>query len=173
MAHRKKRVADASKLDEQAPKRAKPARLGFLNRAKAARSTPNLKEVAKASAQEAPPVPPIPHGATLTPPTTQPPATPTDEEASEELEIDFNDGCIYLTLDPEWRSSQGDVFLKFLSPIPDEIPDSPILHRCQSMDELQFRRNILMPRNQATPSGPKKIHPIDELHSYLCLKLED
>lgn len=129
-------MADASKLNAQAPKSSKSVRsVRFLEKAKAARSTPNLNAVAKVSVQEASPVPPIPRDATLTPAIKRPTDTPANqsgEVAPQELEIDLNDGGIYLTLDPEWRSSRGDVFLTFLSPIPDEIPDSPIIHRRHS-----------------------------------------
>jgi hypothetical protein len=135
-----------------------------------------LNAVAKAGVQEASPVPPIPRDATLTPAIKRPTDTPANrsgEVAPQELEIDLNDGGIYLTLDPEWRSSRGDVFLTFLSPIPDEIPDSPIIHRRHSLVELQSRQSMPMrqPQDEVRPTRPR-MDSIDELHSFLCL-LED
>ncbi|OAX39514.1 hypothetical protein K503DRAFT_865372 [Rhizopogon vinicolor AM-OR11-026] len=176
---RKKLVADASKSDEQVPSSSKPIRSKkFLSRAKAARSTPDLNASAKADAQHvSPAVPPIPREAPSPAPAKQPakapaPATkqpekpPTNqggEAPAPELEINLNDGGIYLTFDPDWRTSCGDVVLTFLSPIPDEIPDSPIMHRRHSLDELHRQ---ITPRSQATSTGAK-MDPIDELHSFL------
>jgi len=179
---RKKRVADASEPKEQPPKSAKSIPSAkFLSRAKAARSTPNLNAAAKADAQEAPlVVPPIPCKATApTPIIKQSTATPTikqatntpvnqsGEAASQEPEIDFNDGGIYLTFDPDGRTSCGDAVLTFLSPIPDEIPDSPIIHRRHSSDELEAWHFNPMP--QPTQTGPK-MDAIDELHSFLAFE---
>ncbi|KAG0691877.1 hypothetical protein DFH29DRAFT_883511 [Suillus ampliporus] len=100
-------LQDAQKSEDHAPKTSKHVR--FLNTAKVARSTPNLNAAAKADAQRAPPpAHPTLHEATASPPAIKQ-ATDTHvgqlDEASQELGIDLNDGGIYLTFDPEWRSS--------------------------------------------------------------------
>ncbi|KAG1733577.1 uncharacterized protein EDB91DRAFT_1251242 [Suillus paluster] len=99
-------TVDAQKIDEQAPKNPKHVRFqNVLN-------TGNVS----------PAVHPMPREAAASTPTVRKPTgTPVTrlDQTAQELGIDLNDGGIYLTLDPEWRSSSGEVVLTFLSPIPD------------------------------------------------------
>ncbi|KAG2140152.1 hypothetical protein DEU56DRAFT_911854 [Suillus clintonianus] len=137
----RKQPVDSQKLEEKEPNISMPIRShDFLNRAKAARSTPNLNAAAKAGAQKASfSVHPIPHEATAsTPMLTQPTNAPVNQldEVSQALGIDVNDGGIYLTFDPDWRSSSGEAVLTFLSPIPDETPSSPLVHRRRSFQSF-------------------------------------
>lgn len=109
---------------------------------KAARSTPNLNAAIKAGAQmnsrsvrfapreaiASTPASKRPIYASLdqlasTSTRSHPTDAPVDElgEASQALGIDVNDGNIYFTLDPDYRSSRGEAILTFLSPISDEI----------------------------------------------------
>ncbi|KAI6042921.1 hypothetical protein EDC04DRAFT_3138778 [Pisolithus marmoratus] len=91
--------------------------------------------------------------------------------AQEELVTDKKG--IYLTLDPSWRISHGQAMLSFLSPIPQDYdpfrPDSPILHRYQSLCDLA----MLAPKPSGEPRpdhhAEAYIHPIDELHSFVQL----
>lgn len=127
--HRKQPI-DAQKLEDKAD-------IG-----KAARSTPNLNAATKAGAQmnsrsvrfapreaiASTPASKRPIYASLdqlasTSTRSHPTDAPVDElgEASQALGIDVNDGNIYLTLDPDYRSSRGEAILTFLSPISDEI----------------------------------------------------
>lgn len=71
------------------------------------------------------------------------------DETSQALGIDMNDGGIYLTFDPDCRSSRGEAVLTFLSPIPDETHSPPIpQHR--SLSEIQLGQRSAMPRVTST-----------------------
>lgn len=80
---------------------------------------------------------------------------------------------IYLTLDPDWRISRGEALLSFLSPIPHDYdpfrPDSPILHRHQSLCDLA----MLAPKPSGEPNPDNHdeayTYSIDELHSFVLL----
>ncbi|KAG1750087.1 hypothetical protein EDB19DRAFT_1629184, partial [Suillus lakei] len=143
----------------------------FLNTAKAARPTPNMNAADKAGAQK------IPRSARFAPcdatASTPIPTQPTDasvdqlDEASQELGIDVNDGGIYLTFDPDWRSSRGEAVLTFLSPIPDETQNSLLIRRRRSLNEAQFGQWSVMPRDTSTRA---RMHPINELQSFLCVE---
>jgi hypothetical protein len=139
--HRKQPV-DAQRLEEREPKTSIPNRSQkFLDIGKAARPTTNLNEAVNAGAQkisrsarfapcEATASTTAPKRYTYAPvdqfafasAPTHPIDAPVDEidEVSQALGIDMSDGGIYLTFDPDFRSSRGEAVLTFLSPIPHE-----------------------------------------------------
>ncbi|KAG0694692.1 hypothetical protein DFH29DRAFT_959082 [Suillus ampliporus] len=102
----RKQTADAQKSEDHALKTSK--HVCFLNTAKVARSMPNLNAAAKAGAQRASP----PIHATLHEATASPPAI---KQATNIYVGQLNEALQEL------------VVLTFLSPIPDETPDSPII----------------------------------------------
>ncbi|KAG2056330.1 hypothetical protein BDR06DRAFT_952805 [Suillus hirtellus] len=69
--------------------------------------------------------------------------------ASQAPGIDMNDGGIYLTFDPDFRSSRGEAVLTFLSPIPDETYSPPVSQH-RSLSEVQFGQRSPMPRVTST-----------------------
>ncbi|KAG1770980.1 hypothetical protein EDD22DRAFT_1047558 [Suillus occidentalis] len=139
-------------VDAKASRRTRSQK--FLDTGKAARSTPNLNAATKAGVQmnsryvqfvpceaiASTPASKRPIYASLnqlvsTSAHSHPTDAPVDEldETSQALGIDVNDGNIYLTLDPDCRSSRGEAVLTFLSPIPDKISNSTRTHRNQDL----------------------------------------
>lgn len=138
----RKQPVDAQRLEEREPKTSIPNRSQkFLDIGKAARPTTNLNEAVNAGAQkisrsarfapcEATASTTAPKRYTYAPvdqlafasAPTHPIDAPVDEidEVSQALGIDMSDGGIYLTIDPDFRSSRGEAVLTFLSPIPHE-----------------------------------------------------
>lgn len=138
----RKQPAGAQRLEEREPKTSIPNRSQkFLDIGKAARLTTNLNEAAngaqkfsrfarfapcEATASTTAPTrytyAPVDQLAFASCAPTHPIDAPVDEidEASQVLGIDMNDGGIYLTFDPDYRSSRGEAILTFLSPIPHE-----------------------------------------------------
>jgi len=99
------------------------------------------------------------------------PANQSSGAEPEALPIDPNDGGIYLTFDPDRKTSCGDVFMTFLSPIPDEMPDSPIIHRRHYLDSNELQSWHRNPMPQAEPTrGKMEFEFIDELHSFLSFE---
>lgn len=86
--------------------------------------------------------------------------------------------AICFTIDPSWQASQGSVQFHCITPIPDSPtslgrPDSPLLHRHHSLDQLSFaaqrcRTLNAMEAPEANLSD-EVLHPIDELHAHLEL----
>lgn len=168
----RKRPADAQKLEERETKKPRPTRpQKFLDIGNAARSTPNLNADTKAG-------PPMisrslrfaPYEAIASTPTsTRPTYTPLNQlastsapmdalvdeldDASQALGIDMNDGNIYLTFDPDCRSSCGEAVLTFLSPIPNEISNSTFIPRHRSLSEVRSEQRLAMPRDTSTTAG--------------------
>jgi hypothetical protein len=123
---RSEQPVDAQKLEEKEPKTSRPTRSHKFSESdtgKAARSTSNLNLAANARARK------ISRSVRFAPceatASTFAPMHSTDapvdelDETSQALGIDVNDGGIYLTFDPDCRSSRGEAVLTFLSPIPD------------------------------------------------------
>lgn len=87
---------------------------------------------------------------------------------------DMDENAIYFTIDPNWRASRGSVQFECITPIPDNAtsdrPDSPLLHRHYSLDQLSFaaQQTTTMEFPELYPRREVP-HPVDELHSYLEL----
>ena len=107
-------------------------------------------------------------------------ASPCKSATSEAVpqQEDADENAIYFTIDPNWRASRGSAQFEAITPIPNsftsflERPDSPLLHRHYSLDQLSFLAlqatktltDMEFPR--VYPRG-EVLHPIDELHAYL------
>jgi hypothetical protein len=155
----------------------------LMTKLKCTKSTPNLsgqlKAAVQASATGAPAVPAVVRAAPTAKEAASAPVSlsPKELPASEmvpELET-LDDNAIYFTIDPDWRASQGSVVFQFITPIPsdDDLhgrPDSPLIHRHHSLDQLAFAYQQSMSmapsEERSTNTYP---HPIDELHSFLEL----
>ncbi|KAF9234232.1 hypothetical protein BU15DRAFT_65900 [Melanogaster broomeanus] len=149
---------------------------------KLTKSTPNLSAQVKAAVQGSSTGPPATPEISKAAPTaggaTSPcvpsvPAKPLDHEVLAELEK-FDKNAIYFTIDPEWRASQGSVVLKFITPIPSDYgpngrPDSPLLHRHHSLDQLACAHDDWQPlmSMEFPEECLDNTHPVDELHSFL------
>ncbi|KAG2756962.1 hypothetical protein P692DRAFT_20860400 [Suillus brevipes Sb2] len=156
----RKQPVDSQKLEDRVSRPTRSQK--FLDIGKAARSTPNLNAATKAGAHmisrsvrfapceaiASTPAPKRPIYAPLnqlasTSTRSHPTDAPVDEldEASQALGIDVNDGNIYLTLDPDCRSSRGEAVLTFLSPIPNEISNSTLIPRHRTLSEVPMPRD--------------------------------
>lgn len=92
---------------------------------------------------------------------------------------DMDGNAIYFTMDPAWRASQGSAQFQFITPIPGSPtslgrPDSPLLHRHYSLDQLSFAaqeatRALTAKGFPVAYPSDEILHPIDELHAYLEL----
>lgn len=107
---------------------------------------------------------------------TSPGELATPETGLQPEHMDANAICF--TIDPGWRASQGSVQFQFITPIPDSPtslgrPDSPLLHRHHSLDQLSFAAQQCRAMNaMGVPEvnlSDEVLHPIDELHAYLGL----
>ncbi|KAH7884487.1 hypothetical protein F5I97DRAFT_1830946 [Phlebopus sp. FC_14] len=154
----------------------------LMNKLKYAKSTPNLSGKDTAAVKAEARIAPNPSKLTLPPKLApvirdeaskgEPAPKPEASSPLEELDVNVSDGGIYLTFDPEWRTSSGDVLLTFITPIAQEPlarPDSPLLHRHRSLCELTTHFHFSGRHTESTrkQSADAALHPIDELHSYL------
>ncbi|EGN98821.1 hypothetical protein SERLA73DRAFT_181481 [Serpula lacrymans var. lacrymans S7.3] len=152
--------------------------LKFLKKSATTKSAPDLKALGKATGAKrlAPPVrpvPPLPQSATVPPSTKFPVA---DEEQEGELTNDFNDKGIYFGCDPRWDPSQGDATLFLISPV-DDVPaaadcEELIVKRQRSFTRSTHSLPLDSPNSQIhyhRSPQTQRMHPIDELHSYLEL----
>ncbi|KAH7928062.1 hypothetical protein BV22DRAFT_1126830 [Leucogyrophana mollusca] len=137
----------------------------FLKKSKTTKSAPDLNGAAKAAAVKSSAVPVVPPMPKVSLPAPK----------ANNFDIDINDGGIYFTCDSSWDASQGDATLIFVSPnrIDDaavgEEPDSPLLHGSYSHADISSMRRLPLRRRsdyRENPS-PARMHPIDELHSFL------
>lgn len=175
--------SEAQEAEKKAPSALEKLRVMAHGRLKKklryAKSAPNLGDQAAPFERDThqPPLPvpaeALPKVAEASSPRT--PSSPSELGTPEPIlqPEDMDENAIYFTIDPNWRASQDSVQFQFITPVPDSPtslgrPDSPLLHRHHSLDQLSFSAQDSTTMEEMYPSDVD-LHPIDELHAYLEL----
>lgn len=148
-------------------------------RLRQAKSAPNLGDQAASLGRGVPPVKVVPKDVSASSSrVSSSSAQPAIPEAVPQPE-EMDENAIYFTIDPTWRESQRSIRFECITPIPDGPtslgrPDSPLLHRQHSLDQLssaaqQTIETLTVMELPVVYASDEGLHPIDELHA--CLEL--